>query len=203
MSISANTQLSKYYQVADLTPTSTGIANLPTNNELPRLRKLASVLDILREEIGNFTIASAYRSPLVNSAVGGSSTSRHMAGDAADIIPHTMTAEKYWVKILANERIKNMLGEISYKIPQNSIHISLPFTNSYGGRVLASARVASGSPMVYRSIDSQAISDYLAKYNLKVTPATIQIAGIGLGTMGLATGVLMLALAIRRKRVLT
>lgn len=203
MSISPDTRLSTHFTLRDLTQTSTGIANLPTATELPLLRKLASVLDILKEKVGPFRIASGYRSPLVNAAVGGSSTSRHMAGDAVDIVPLTMTAEEYWSKIIANPALRNSLGEISYKIPQGSIHISLPFTNSYGGRVVASARVASGSPMVYRSQTESQIASYLSKYGLSFKSGlpSIQIAGFdfGLGFLVLSGGLLGLALAIKRK----
>jgi hypothetical protein len=175
--IAPNTRLSDYYTVADLTTTSTGIANLPTTQkELDSLKKLASVLDILKRKLGSFRIASGYRNALVNAAVGGSSTSRHMTGEAVDIVPTSMSAEKYWASILADPALRNSLGEISYKKPQNSIHLSLPFSSYLGAQVIGSARVADGSPMVYKSISKSQENDYLAKYNLidTRTPATIE-----------------------------
>lgn len=173
--ISGNTRLSDYYTIADLSPTSTGIPNMPTQNELPSLKKLASVLDKIRIKLGRFRIASGYRSPIVNAAVGGSSTSRHMKGEAVDIVPYAMSAEKFWASILADSELRNSLGEISYKKPQGSIHLSLPYQASYGYQVIGSARVADGSPMVYKSISKTDEKQYLAKYDLIDTriPATI------------------------------
>lgn len=173
--ISSNTRLSDYFTVADLTVTSTGIPNLPTQSELASLKELASVLDILKQRIGGFRIASGYRSPLVNAAVGGSSTSRHMKGEAVDIIPLTKTAEKYWAEILANPDLRKKLGEISYKKPQGSIHLSLPYRTKFGFQVIGSARLAEGSPMVYKSINQSQENSFLAKYGLidTRTPATI------------------------------
>ncbi len=45
-----------------------------------------NVLDPLRETCGKpLTVTSGYRCPALNKAVGGSSTSQHMTGQAADI----------------------------------------------------------------------------------------------------------------------
>ena len=164
--ISAYTRLSDYFTVADLTPTSTGIDNTPSTNELPSLKKLASVLDTLKTRLGPFRIASGYRSPLVNAAVGGSSTSRHMKGEAVDIVPIGKSAEKYWTEILADNFLRNSLGEISYKKPQGSIHLSLPFQAAHGYQVVGSARLAEGSPMIYKTLSAAQEKSFLSKYNL-------------------------------------
>lgn len=176
--IASNTRLSDYYTIADLTPTSTGIPNLPTQNELSSLKRLASVLDLIRTRLGPFRIASGYRSPLVNSAVGGSTTSRHMKGEAVDIIPIGKSAERYWTQILADNDIRTKLGEISYKKPQGSIHLSLPYRSSYGFQVIGSARLAEGSPMVYKSISTKQETDFLAKYDLIDTRRVASIEDI-------------------------
>ncbi len=67
--------------------TSTGLNNTPTEEARANLYRLVqTVLDPLREELGvPIRVTSAYRSPQVNAAVGGSRTSRHMLGLAADI----------------------------------------------------------------------------------------------------------------------
>lgn len=44
-----------------------------------------NVLEPLRKVVGPISISSGYRSPKVNRAVGGSRTSQHQAGEAADI----------------------------------------------------------------------------------------------------------------------
>jgi uncharacterized protein YcbK (DUF882 family) len=52
-----------------------------------KLQQLAINLQALRDEIGKpIRINSGYRSPAHNRAVGGASRSRHVIGDAADIV---------------------------------------------------------------------------------------------------------------------
>lgn len=165
--ISSSIKLSDYFTVGDLIPTSTGIPNNPsTQKELDSLKKLANVLDEIQSKVGPFRIASGYRAPLVNAAVGGSNTSRHMTGEAVDIIPTTKTAEKYWVDLLSDPTLRELLGEISYKKPQGSIHLSLPYTSSMGLTVIGSARLADGSPMVYRSLTPKQEEEFFSKYGL-------------------------------------
>ena len=69
------------------TATRLGLSNQPPPEAQAAIRRLvAEVLDPLREALGlAIHITSGYRSPAVNAAVGGSPTSRHMRGEAADI----------------------------------------------------------------------------------------------------------------------
>lgn len=63
-----------------------GIQNFPTWEIVEKLRKLAERLDIYREALGEpIYINSGYRNPELNVAVGGSKTSHHCKGDAADL----------------------------------------------------------------------------------------------------------------------
>jgi len=79
--------LGKYFTLGELTQTSTGLVNPPNQDEIANLKLLVkNVLDPVREEFGDLIhIESGYRSPLVNRAVKGSTTSAHMKGMAADI----------------------------------------------------------------------------------------------------------------------
>jgi hypothetical protein len=65
-----------------------GIPNDPPPEAIAAIQALCSnVLDPLRQQLGKpIIISSGYRSPEVNKAVGGSVTSQHCAGEAADII---------------------------------------------------------------------------------------------------------------------
>ena len=80
-------KLGKYFTLGELTQTSTGLVNSPNQDEITNLKLLVeNVLDPAREELGDIiSVTSGYRSPLVNRAVGGSKTSAHMKGRAADI----------------------------------------------------------------------------------------------------------------------
>jgi hypothetical protein len=52
----------------------------------PNLRALAeNVLQPTRDALGAVKVTSAYRSPAVNSKVGGAKTSQHVQGQAADL----------------------------------------------------------------------------------------------------------------------
>lgn len=202
MSISAADKLSDTFKIGDLSLTSTGIANLPTEDVLPNMRKMAQALEKIKAKLGPFNIASGYRTPAVNAAVGGASTSRHLYGDAIDIVPLTKSAEQYWAEILADGNLKNLFGEISYKIYQNAIHLTLPYTNSSGQRVVASARTANNDTgsVIYKSTTADQVSQYLNKYGLTISASTITTAGIGMGVLILGGGALLLALAIKKRK---
>ncbi len=84
-------KLSENFTLEELTRSSTadrlGLRNIPTEDDIENLRILAqTILQPLRDHLKRpITINSAYRSPKVNSAVGGSPRSQHMVGQAADI----------------------------------------------------------------------------------------------------------------------
>lgn len=75
-----------------------GINNKCTKEDAERLKKLIeNVLDPLREAYGKpIKVNSGYRCPELNKAVGGSKTSDHMKGCAADIVgtPNTKSENK-------------------------------------------------------------------------------------------------------------
>lgn len=82
-------QIPKYFSLKEMTVTSQKLPNMPeTWEEFSNLRDTALLLDWLRETFGQgIRIASGYRSEAVNAAVGGSKTSAHRKGMAADIQP--------------------------------------------------------------------------------------------------------------------
>lgn len=65
-----------------------GLANVPQQVHIANLNLLCdNVLQPLRDKLGlPISISSGFRAPAVNAAVGGSSTSAHMSGCAADIL---------------------------------------------------------------------------------------------------------------------
>ena len=85
MNLSANFTL-KELTKSD-TATRLGLDNTPDDEALENLKTLCEkVLQPVREHFGkSVTINSAYRSPESNAAVGGSKTSDHCKGMAADI----------------------------------------------------------------------------------------------------------------------
>lgn len=69
-----------------------GIDNTPSPDIITNLSRLSWWLEELRQDIGKpIIVSSAYRCPAVNKGIGGSKTSAHMQGLAADIKCASMT----------------------------------------------------------------------------------------------------------------
>lgn len=81
-------RISQHFTLAELTTTSTGLANAPDPVQLSRLSALcADLLEPVRALLGvPLRVNSGFRSAEVNRAVRGSATSAHCSGDAADIV---------------------------------------------------------------------------------------------------------------------
>lgn len=83
-------RLSANFTLRELTRSTTasrqGIDNNPSDFEIHKLTDLCvAVLQPVRDHFGVVTVNSGYRSPLLNVAIGGSTSSQHMKGEAADI----------------------------------------------------------------------------------------------------------------------
>jgi len=84
-------KLSKNFSLREFTKSNTatrlGIDNSPTEEHIENLKKLCdNVLQPLRDALGlPLRITSGYRSEALNNAIGGSKTSDHSKGKAADL----------------------------------------------------------------------------------------------------------------------
>src|SRR5262245_23473454 len=82
--------LSPHFSLAEFTASQTaareGIPNQPDAAALENLKKTAAVMEKVRTILGDkpILISSGYRGPQLNAAVGGSTSSAHMVGYAAD-----------------------------------------------------------------------------------------------------------------------
>lgn len=85
----------KYFTIEELCRSSVAqvrrISNKPDTQQVKALTALVdNVLDPLRERFGHpIIVSSGFRSKDLNGAVGGSNTSQHMKGEAADIYAGT------------------------------------------------------------------------------------------------------------------
>lgn len=97
-----NFLLSRSFTLAELCVTGTGKTNIPGPKEFGALRQLAwGILQPLRDAVGvPVNVTSGYRSPAVNRAVGGSRTSQHVLGEAADIVVAGMSSRAVCQKII-------------------------------------------------------------------------------------------------------
>ena len=83
MKLSANFSLNELTKSE--TATRNGISNIPSQEVIEKLQALVNnVLQPVRNRCGPVIVTSGYRSPEVNKSVGGSSTSHHCFGYAAD-----------------------------------------------------------------------------------------------------------------------
>ena len=95
----------KYFTIHELTKSATAkakrIDNTPTEEHLENLIALVeNILDPLREAWGRpIIVNSGYRCQRLNVAVGGSPTSQHMKGMAADITAGTRYGNEQLFKL--------------------------------------------------------------------------------------------------------
>jgi zinc D-Ala-D-Ala carboxypeptidase len=88
--------LSTHFSLEELTFSETAarhnLDNTPPAQLIVNLRRVATVLEQIRSIVNRpIVVSSGYRSPAVNKVVGGSASSAHMIGLAADIRAAGMT----------------------------------------------------------------------------------------------------------------
>lgn len=103
------------------TAVRSGIDNTPSVEVINNLLLLCKyVLEPLREKLSEkfnktvpIIVTSGYRSPALNTAVGGSRTSQHMEGRAADIHVPGMTVEELFQFIVENLSFDQCIQEFN------------------------------------------------------------------------------------------
>lgn len=88
----ADRRMSPYFWLSELihsdTAAGAGIPNDPSPDQVANLKRLCTnLLDPIRFRIGPIHVNSGFRSHTLNAVLGGSRTSAHMEGFAADIVP--------------------------------------------------------------------------------------------------------------------
>lgn len=95
---------------------------------IDRLRVLArTVLEPLRHDLRGapIRVLSGYRSPALNRAVGGSMTSQHVLGEAADIRVLAMTPVEVLRHLMVHEH-RYPVGQVIAYPDQGFVHVALP-----------------------------------------------------------------------------
>ena len=120
-------QLTSHFRLSEFTRSTTattrGIPNIPTIEAISNLQQLClHVLEPLRAFAGcPIAITSGYRSSALNQAVGGSKTSQHMTGEAADIrIPDEQTGRRWFEWLRTNVPYHQLIWEKD--TPQSTHH---------------------------------------------------------------------------------
>lgn len=120
--------MAEFFTKAELTRSDTarirGIDNTPTPEASAALDALMwNVLDPIRRMWGKpIIVNSGYRCPKLNAAIGGSATSQHMKGEAADITAGDPTKNKELFDMIAQSAIPfdQLIDEKNYRW----IHVS-------------------------------------------------------------------------------
>ncbi len=117
--------ISKYFTLAELIHTNTGLLNVPNKEQFDNLQKLVTnVLDPLREMYGKpIRVNSGFRTPNVNKAVGSKAkNSDHLHGFAADL--KCDDNYKLYNLILENFEFRQLISEKGSIIRPQWIHVS-------------------------------------------------------------------------------
>ena len=97
--------LSAHFTLDELTHTDhRELDNTPNETELANLKRLAEFLETVKSVLGGkpIMVNSAFRSKMVNDAVGSKDTSQHRVGCAADIRVPAMTPDEVVRAIIAS-----------------------------------------------------------------------------------------------------
>ena len=97
--------LSEHFTLEELTHTDhRELENIPNETELTNLKRLAEFLETVKGVLGGkpIMVNSAFRSKMVNDAVGSKDTSQHRVGCAADIRVPSMTPDEVVKAIIAS-----------------------------------------------------------------------------------------------------
>lgn len=120
MQITRNFSLDEF--VKSETARKYNIDNTPPQNVINNIVSLCGVLQKIRDKYGKpMHINSGYRCPKLNSKVGGSKTSQHMNGSAADISVGSVKQNKELFELIVNManskeiQFRQLIDEYDYK----------------------------------------------------------------------------------------
>jgi zinc D-Ala-D-Ala carboxypeptidase len=122
-------RLSENFSLEELTASETaarkGIDNTPSEEVINNLKRLAAALQEVRALLNHraILVSSGYRSPELNQAVGGSATSDHCKGLAADFICPSYGTPNDIVRAIAASGLsfKQVIREFD-----KWVHLSIP-----------------------------------------------------------------------------
>jgi hypothetical protein len=145
--------LSKNFTVAELSKSEAairqGLDNTPSMIVIDNLQALVdNILQPLREKFGPVIVTSGYRSPDVNKAIGGSATSDHCKGFAADFEVLGMDNRQLALYIKDNMKFTQLILEFYTGVPDSGwVHVSFN-KDSLKNQALTAVKV--GGKTVYK-----------------------------------------------------
>ena len=148
-------RVSKNFALSEMIKSATAerlnVDNSPSDIHLVNLTHLAiHILQPVRDQFGVITINSGYRSPALNAKVGGSKTSQHCNGQAADFESFS-TPNPDLAKWIANNLVfDQLILEFYDGVNPNSgwVHCSY---NLMGNRKKIMTALKTGGKVVYKN----------------------------------------------------
>ena len=134
-----NIMNNSYFSISELcasnVATARGIDNTPTAAVKQNLQALIdNVLDPLRSAYGSpIVVNSGYRSPALNSAVGGVSNSQHLTGQAADIRGQNNTKAEL-IKICEHALRLDVYDQLIFEHLGSSLWLHISYNSSSNRR---------------------------------------------------------------------
>lgn len=130
------TKLSTFFTLEEMTRSpkaeAEGINNTPTLTELVNLQTTSLRLDEVRKLLGHpMLISSGYRGAALNKAIGGSATSAHLAGAAADF-----TCPGFGTPVKVFARIRNSGIKFDQLILEKNRWVHIGFGTKNRGQCL-------------------------------------------------------------------
>ena len=148
-------RISKNFSLSEMVKSATavrlGVDNSPSSIHLVNLTHLAiHILQPVRDQFGIITINSGYRSPALNAKVGGSKTSQHCNGQAADFESFSTPNPDLALWITKNLDFDQIILEFYDGVDPNSgwVHCSY---NLMGNRKKILTALKTKSGVVYRN----------------------------------------------------
>ena len=148
-------RVSKNFALSEMTKSATadrlGVDNSPSTIHLVNLTHLAiHILQPVRDQFGVITINSGYRSPALNAKVGGSKTSQHCNGQAAEFESFSSPNPDLAKWIANNLVFDQLILEFYDGVNPNSgwVHCSY---NLMGNRKKILTALKTGGKVVYKN----------------------------------------------------
>ena len=148
-------RVSKNFALSEMVKSATAerlnVDNSPSDIHLVNLTHLAiHILQPVRDQFGVITINSGYRSPALNAKVGGSKTSQHCNGQAADFESFSTPNPDLANWIANNLEFDQLILEFYDGVNPNSgwVHCSY---NLMGNRKKIMTALKTGGKVVYKN----------------------------------------------------
>lgn len=124
MIIAPNFELEELLRSSDHPELAAAAAELPARVAFNIARLVYLVLVPLRERFGPVVVTSGYRPPPLNAAVGGSDSSRHLTGCAADLELGRHPAPDAW-KVIQRGGVRAAWDRLAWYEQDGRFHVDI------------------------------------------------------------------------------